>query len=178
MAIRKQTVLKKGQTGFTTWLFIIVILLTFSIFFLVLRKSWSEIQTPLNEGLTNAMPSDTSVNVTEILDQTAGISTTFDLLFPFIIIGLFGFVMIGAGAYLGHPIMIFVGIIMMAVLVMLGAVYANVYDSISSSDEFSDAKSFLGIQDKFMQYLPYIVVFMIIGIAVAVIMAKGGGSSL
>lgn len=177
MGIRKQGILKKGQTGFVTWLFIIVILLTFSIFFLVLKKTWGEVRVPLEEGLNSAMPSN-GINITEVLDDTSGISTTFDLLFPMIIIGLFGFVMIGAGAYLGHPIMIFVGIIMMAVLVMLGAVYANVYNAISSSDEFSDAKTSLGIQDKFMQYLPYIVLFMVVGIAIAVIMARGGSSSL
>ncbi len=171
--------IKKSQ-DFTSFFFVIVVLLTFALFFIVLNKVWSEVKDPLDEGLQSAMPSDTSVNITETLDDISSGTLLFDKLIPFILIGLFAFVLITAGAYMNHPIMIFVGIILFGVVILLAVIYSNLYDSITSTPEFASTKAEMGIQDKFMQYLPMIVFLMAIGIGAAIIWSRksGGGGGL
>jgi hypothetical protein len=167
--------IKKAQ-DFTSFFFVIVIMLTIALFLLILNKVWNEIKNPLDEGLQSAMPSDTSVNITETLNKTSSSGLMFDKLIPFIIIGLFAFVLITAGAFMQHPIMIFVGIIILGVAILIAVVYSNLYNSISSTDEFSFVKSQMGIQDLFMHYLPVIIFVMAIGIGAAIIWSKKGGS--
>jgi len=176
--IRKKIKVKKAQ-DFTSFFFVIVVLLTIVLFLLVLNKVWADVRTPLNEGLQSAMPSDTSVNITETLDKTSSSGLLFDKLIPFIIIGLFAFVLIIAGSFMQHPIMIFVGVIILGVAIVIAVIYSNLYNSISSSTEFTTTNSQMGIQSKFMQYLPLIIFIMAIGIGAAIIWSRGkGGGSL
>ena len=167
---------KKAQ-GFIEFFFVIIFLLALCLVIVVLNKAWSEVKDPLNEGLTSAMPDDTSVNITETLDQTSGSTLMFDKLLPFILIGLFGFMLMMAGGFMNHPIMIFVGIIILGVALMVAGIYSNIYNSITESDEFSDTKADLPIQDKFMQYLPVIVFLIAIAIFVAILWNKKGGGT-
>ena len=156
--------LKKSQ-GFEAWFFVIIVLLAFSLFFLILNKVWGDIKDPLDEGLTSAMPDNSPVNVSTTLGQVTGAGLQFDKLIPLLLIGLFGFVLLSAGAIVKHPIMIFVGIIILGVVVLIAVV-------------FSSTKAQLTIQDKFMQYLPTIVILMAVGITVAVLYSRssmGGG---
>ena len=173
----KKPKIKKSQ-GFEAWFFVIVILLAVGLFLLILNKVVVEIKTPLDEGLQSAMPDNPSVNITKTLDQTSGAGLMFDKLLPFLIIGLFGFILIMAGAIIKHPIMIFVGIIILGVVITLAVVYSNIYNDISSTSEFASTKALMPIQDKFMQYLPIIVFIMAIGITAAIIWSrKSGGYS-
>jgi len=167
---------KKSQ-DFVGFFFVIAILLTATLFMLILNKVWGDVKTPLAEGLNSAMPADSSVNITRTLDQTSSGTLMFDKLMPFILIGLFAFVLIIAGSFMQHPIMIFVGIIIMAVAILLAVIYSNVYNSISSTTEFATTKANMGIQDKFMQYLPVIIFIMVIGVGSAIIYSRKGGSS-
>jgi len=165
------------KNGFEEAFFVIIVLLAIALFILVLAKVWNDVQDPLDTGLNSALPSDSSVNVTTILDNVGGTIYLFDKMLPFLIIGLFAFVLIGAGAYMQHPIMLFVGIIILGVAILLAAIYANVYQSISTSTSFTDTNANLPIQNKFMEYLPIVIILIIIGVTAAVIFAKspGGG---
>lgn len=165
---------KKSQ-GFEGWFLVIVILLTFSIFFIILNKAWGEIKSPLDEGLQSSMPADSSVNVSKVLNQTTNAGLTFDKLMPFLIIGLFAFVLILTGGIIQHPIMIFVGIIILGVVILLATVYSNMYDEITSTSEFSATKSQMPIQDKFMRYMPVIIFIMAIGVTIYIMIRKSGG---
>jgi len=169
--------LKIKKSGFEDAFFVIAFLFAVTIFVLVLAKAYGEIQQPLNEGLTNAMPADSNVNVTTTLNQLGTTIFLFDKLLPFLIIGLFGFVLMGASLYMGHPIMSFVGIIILGVAVLLAVIYANVYHQISSNPEFSDTNAQLGIQELFMKFLPYLIIAIFIAITAAVIWSRGGGAS-
>jgi len=171
--------IKKSQ-DFTSLFFVIVILLTFALFFVVLNKVWKEVQNPLDEGLQSAMPSNPSVNITQTLNATGSGTLLFDKLIPFILIGLFAFVLITAGTYMNHPIMMIVGIIIFGVAIILAVIYSNLYNSITSTTEFIDVKADMGIQDKFMEYLPMIVFLMIIaiGLGVGLWTRKQGGGGL
>ena len=169
---------KKGQ-DFLPFFFVIIILLGFALFFVVLSKVWTSVKPELNTGLQSAMPANSPVNITETLDKTGSTIFTFDKLIPFIIIGLFAFVLITAGMVMNHPIMIVVGIIVFGVAILIAVIYANIYNNITESDEFSSTKAQFGIQDKFMQYLPFIIFIMGIGITAAIIWSrKGGGGSI
>jgi hypothetical protein len=165
---------KKSQ-GFVVWFFVIVSLLAFSLVFLILNKTWDSIKEPLDTGLTSAMPDDPSVNVSEILDQTTSTNRAYDKLMPFLLIGLFAFVLITAGTIMDHPIMIVVGLIILGVVIFLAVIYANLYNEISATSEFASTKANLPIQDKFMEYLPFIIFIMAIGIGAAILWSKKGG---
>ena len=176
--IKRSLKVKKSQ-DFIGFFFVIAILLTVCLVLLILNKVWGDISTPLEEGLNSAMPDDSSVNISKTLEQTTSSGLVFDKLLPFVLIGLFAFVLIIAGSFMQHPIMIFVGIIIMGVAVLLAVVYSNVYNSISSTTEFADTKADMAIQDKFMQYLPAIIFIMVIGVGAAIIYSRrGGGGAL
>jgi len=93
---------------------------------------------------------------------------------PFILIGLFAFVFIGTAIYFNHPIMIFVGIIILGVAILLGVVYSNVYHQISASDEFSSVNAELSLQEQFMKFLPFIILLIFIAITGAIIYLRQG----
>jgi hypothetical protein len=177
MKLRSIIKVKKSQ-DFTSFFFVIVVLLAISLALLILNKVWRDIKTPLNEGLQSAMPSGSSVNITKTLDSVSSTGLLFDKLLPMVIIGLFAFVLIIAGSFMQHPIMIFVGILILGVAILLAVIYSNLYNSISSTDEFAATKADMGIQDKFMQYLPVIIFIMAIGIGAAIIWSKRSGGSL
>lgn len=166
MHIRKQ--------GLEDIFFVIIILIAVALFTVILGKVWSDIRTPLETGLDSALPEDTGgFNLTQTLDQTTGSTRLFDKLLPFIIIGLIGFIMITASIIFQHPIMLFVGIIVLAVAVILAGVYSNVYEAITDTAEFSSTSSEFGITSLFMQHLPKIaiILFVIIG---AVLWGRSG----
>lgn len=175
MVCRRSIIQIKKSQDLTGTFFVIVIMLAFALVFLVLNKVWKDVKSPLDEGLQSAMPDDTSVNITKTLDKVSSTGLLFDKLLPMIIIGLFAFVLIIAGSFMQHPIMIFVGVLILGVAIILAVIYSNVYNSISSSDSFASTKADMPIQDKFMQYLPIIIVIMVIGIASAIAWSKRGG---
>jgi len=165
----------KRKSGFEDAFFVMAVLFTIAIFVLILVKSWTEMRTPLEEGITGALPDGSDVNVTKTFDTITSTTTLLSTLLPFILIGLFAFVFIGTAIYMNHPIMLVVGIIILAVAIMLGAIYANIYHQISSSDEFTETNEQLPIQELFMQYLPYIILLIFIAIIIAIIFLRGQG---
>jgi len=173
-----QTLTKKSQLGFVSWFFVIVILLAVALFLLVLNKTWSEIKTPLGEGLNNSVPIGDRATISTVLNKTGSSTQSFDKLIPFLIIGLFAFVMILAGSIMKHPIMIFVGLIIMAIIILLAVIYSNLYGNIAGTDAFTDTNDTLPIQNTFMHYLPYIIFIMAIAIGVSLLWRGQSGGGL
>lgn len=167
---------QKNKGNFVAWFFVIVVILTFSIFMLVMNKAWGEIETPLAEQLEENMPDDSPVNVTEILGKVGDTERNLSNLLPFLIIGLFAFVLIGAGSLMKHPVMIFIGIIVLGVCILIAVIFSNVYTQISDTEQFADTKADLGIQNKFMDYLPTIIFIMALGIFIAMLYGKSQGA--
>jgi len=170
---------KRGN--FVAWFFVIIVILTFCIFALVLNKTWSSMEAPLAEQFSENIPTDnTDVNITKILGQVGSTTVNFSKLLPFLLIGLFAFVLIGAGAIMKHPIMIFVGLIVLGVIILLAVVFSNVYSGISESEGFTETNSKLGLQGTFMNYLPTIVVLLALAVFGAILYGKsqGGGGQL
>jgi len=163
----------KRKSGFEDAFFVIAVIFTISIFILILAKSWGEMRTPLEEGITGALPSGSDVNVTKTFDNITSTTSLFSTLLPFILIGLFAFVFIGTAIYMNHPIMLVVGIIILAVAILLSSIYANIYHQISESDEFAATNDELPIQEIFMQYLPFIIMLIFIAIIISIIFLRG-----
>jgi hypothetical protein len=168
---------KKAQ-GFEAWFFVIVALLAIALFLLVMNMTWSKVKPVLEDGLNGAMPEGSGGNVSTVLDQTSSSGLLFDKLIPFLIIGLFAFILIMAGTIIKHPIMIFVGIIILGIVILVAVIYSNIYNNISETTEFEDTKTNMPIQDKFMRYLPVIVFIMAIGIIAGIVYSRSGGSSV
>ena len=170
------TTIKKAQS-FESWFFVIVVLLAFSLFFIVLNYTWGQVSPELEAGLNSSIPAgETSINLTKTMEQTTGAGLAFDKLIPFVLIGLFAFVLIMAGGIMKHPVMIFVGIIILAVVILLAVVYSNLYNEITSTTEFASTKADMPIQDKFMQYMPFIVFIMGIAITAGILWSRKGGA--
>jgi len=167
---------KKAQ-GFEAWFFVIVALVAVALFLLIMNMAWGKVKPVLEEGLNGAMPEGSGGNVTTILNQTSSSGLMFDKLIPFLIIGMFAFILILAGTIIKHPVMIFVGIIILGVVILLAVVYSNIYNNISSSDEFADTKAAMPIQDKFLHYLPVVVFIMAVAIIAGIVYSKSGGST-
>lgn len=168
---------KRGQGGFIAWFFVIVVLFAFAIFFLVLNKTWGEVQPRISDAVSDSLQGvdQSGVNVTRVLDKTGSSTRSIDSLMPFIIIGLFAFVLIAAGGIMRSPIMIIVGIIVIGVVILLGVIYSNIYNDIASSDQFADTREDSAITDLLMRYMVVIVFIAAIAVAIAVVLRGSGG---
>ena len=167
----------KKKSGFEDMFFVIVVLFVVIIFLLILAKSWGEIRNPLNEGLTNSMPANSPVNVTTTLDQVGSSTILIGKLMPMLLIGLIGFVLLGASVYMRHPIMMVVAVILISVAILLAVIYANVYHSIASSDSFSSTTSDFAIPDKIMEFLPSIILVIFVGAVSVTLWLKSQGGA-
>lgn len=167
--------IKNKRGNFVAWFFVVVVIMAFSIFALILNKSWNEIETPLAEALEDQMPDDSPVNVTDILTGVGDTNENFSAMIAFLIIGLLGFIMITAGALIRSPVMIFVGIIVFGVLFLVAVVFSNVYVEIAESEGFAQENEDLVIQGTFMDYLPVIAFFIAIGVVVFILYGKSAG---
>lgn len=172
----KKIIIRKNQ-GFEALFIALIILFAFALVFLIINKAWKSMRPELESGLSSAIPQNSGYNISETLDKTSSSTSSFGKLIPFLIIGLFAFVMILGGTIMRSPIMIIVGIIVLGIIITLSVIYSNVYSEISDSDSFSDVKSDSAIQNKFMQYLPVIVFLLALAIALAALWLRSGGSS-
>lgn len=180
MAVLRKIRIKKS--GFEDAFFVIAVLIAISIFVLVLAKAWDSMSEPVAESIKSTLPDDSGLNttITNTFDKIGSTTILFNKLLPFLIIGLFAFVFIGTAIYFQHPIMIFVGFVVLGVAVLLAMIYSNIYTEISTNSEFATANSDLSIQGLYMKNLPYIVIIMFIGITAAIIYFRksGGGTPI
>lgn len=167
---------KKAQTagGFIAWFFVIIVLLAAAIFFLIMNKVWGEVSPNLESALNESVPESDRETVINTLDDTSSGVTLFDKLFPFLLIGLIGFVLVLAGSMMDSPVMLFVGFIIMAVVVFIAVIFANIYNDISTSEQFTETNDQLPIQNKFMEYLPTLGFLLAIGVGIAIMVRRSG----
>ena len=172
MELLRPIKINKRKSGFEDAFFVMAVLFTIAIFILILAKVWNDIKDPLDEGISGSFNS-TDLNVTQNFDRITSTINLFGSLMPFLLIGLFAFVFIGTSIYMKSPVMIVVGIIVLGIAILLGSIYANIYHQISGSDEFTEANDALPIPELFMQYLPFIILLLFVGITIAIIFLRG-----
>jgi hypothetical protein len=154
--------------------FVLVVLLGLALFFVVLGNV-SDIITPKITTALSGASDQTIVNVTTILEQSSGTTRQYNTLFPFIFIGLLGFALFAGGFVGDSPLMIFLGVIVVGVAVLLGVVYANIFQEISTSENFASTNADFPILNYFMQYLPFIIFIVAFAVVIFVLVRKGGG---
>ena len=163
---------KRGGMEDTFW--VIAVLFGMAIFFIILAFTWNQISPKLNDGLDNAMPAD-GVNITRTLEQTSDSTTIYNGLFPLIIIGLFSFTLISAFYMNSHPIFCFIGLLLLGVALIFGAIFSNVYQQISDNDQFQETTEDFGIIDLFMKNIPLFVLITFATIGIILWSKFGGG---
>ena len=176
MELRK---IKIRNSGIEDLFWLVAVLFAVAIFFVILYFVWGRVSPKIDEGLSGVMPND-GVNVTQTLNKTTTSITRFNTLFPLILIGLFAFVIMSAFFLESHPIFFWVGLILLGVALIFGAVFSNVYKQITENDEIAAAGAEFGVVNLFMKYLPLFVllVFVVIGIVLWSKFTGGSGGGL
>ena len=149
---------KKGQLGAYEIFFALTMLFGIAIFIVVLSHSWGEISPNLEDALNSANPgSGTTFNFTTMNSKVTGGVTLFNLMYPFILLGLIVFCLISAFLAKDHPAFLFVSLIILAVAILLGAVFSNTYQALITGTGLESSADAFGITKLFMKNLPIII---------------------
>lgn len=167
---------KRGQTDFISLFFVLMVLFGVAIFSLVLYNAYDEnIKDKLNDALTSSTPVDANANITKILGQTSGGIRMLNPLFPLLLVGLFGFGLTMAILGKSHPVFFFVGLTILAVSLILAAIFANTYEAISENTNFASSASEFGIMTFVMGNLPLVIFILFIAISFVLYGMRGAG---
>ena len=169
---------KKSFVDFTGLFFALAVIFGIAIFFMILGFTYTQIKPKLNDGLVGYKDQEAGSNVTAILDKTGDSIKRFNIYFPLLLIGVFAFVMIIALSGQSHPAFLFIGIIILAVALILGAVYANVYDDIASTDTFASTSADFNIMGTFVRNLPMVILILFVAIAIVLYARSGGAQAM
>jgi len=167
--------IRKSFEDFTSLFFALAVIFGIAIFFIVLSYTYDRVEPKLEEGLSGAATPEAGSNSTGILSKTGNSIRKFNVLFPFLLIGVFGFVMVSALMARSHPAFLFIGLIVLGVVLILGAIFSNVYEELSSHPEFASTDANFGIMGLFLSNLPIVLLILFVGIAI-ILYTKGGGS--
>lgn len=179
MGVLKPITKKRAQVDFISLFFAIAILFGLAVFAVILYNAYNDnIKDNMNEALTSSTDVDENANVTKILDQTGSGIGKLNPLFPLILVGVFGFVLVMALMSKSHPAFLFIGLIVLAVALILAVTYSNVYESIAATDNFSETTDEFSVIGFFMGNLPAIIfiLFIIIAVVLYALPKTPGGS--
>lgn len=164
---------KKRNSEFGDIFLVMVIIFGVALFIIILAYAYGQIEPKINQGLISSKPAEAGKNVTEILSKTSTSLTMINALFPLLIVGLFGFVMISALFLRSHPAFFFIGIMILGVALILGAVYSNVYQEISENQNFNSTSNDYNIMGLFMKNMPVIIMIFFVAMAVVIWTRRG-----
>ena len=168
---------RKRNSEFGDLFLVMVIIFAVAIFLIILSHAFSEVKPKLNDALINSKSSESGKNVTLILDQSSTAVTRFNVLYPLLIVGLFGFVMVSAMFLSSHPAFFFIGIVILGVALILGAIFSNIYGNIIETESFSATSNDFNIVELFMKNLPVIILLFFVAMAIVLWVKRGGGPS-
>ena len=157
---------KQRNSEFGDIFLVMAIILGVAIFIIILSLAFSRIEPKMNEALTSSKAAEAGANVTKILGQTSTSLTRINLLFPLLIAGLFAFVMISALFLKSHPAFFFIGLIILAAALTLGAIYSNVFGNITEKEQFASTVADFNIMQLFMENLPIIILLFFVAMAI------------
>lgn len=157
---------RKNFTDFIGLFFAIAMIFGIAIFFIILSNAYSDnIKPQFESAITTSTPVDSNANVSKILDQTDNGIGRFNVLFPFLLVGIFGFVMVTALFARSHPAFFFIGLIILGVSLILAAIFSNVYENLTDQPEYSNAADTFNIQGLFLNNLPIMILILFAAIA-------------
>lgn len=170
----------KGQLGFDMIVFAMAFLFAAGLFIFILVYAWGQVSPSLETVINNAIPDgQATYNISKTNDQLDTGINLFNILFPLIVVGLFLMALVFAFFTQESPIFLFIAFILLGVVVIVGVVFANVYQNITSTTEFADTADQLNVIEVFMHYLPGImVVLTIVTMVILFGLGRGGSSGL
>jgi len=167
---------RNAQTDYVGLLLALAIIFGCAIFFVILYSAYNNhIKDNLNTALTKSTPVDASANVTKMLEDTSSGISRFNPLFPLLIVGIFGFVLVMALMSKSHPAFLFIGLVVLGVVLLLAAIYSNVFTSITTHAEFNDTANDFSIIAIFLENLPIIILLLFVAIAIVLYVLPSGG---
>ena len=169
---------KNSFTDFTSLFFAIAVIFGVAIFFIILSYAYSQIQPKINEGLTSSVTPEEGKNVTEILQQTDSSIGRINVLFPLLLIGVFGFVLVTALLGQSHPVFFFIGLIVLGVALILAAIYSNFYETLTDNNDFTSTADKFNIMGLFLDNLPSVVLVIFVAIGVILYIKSGGSQGM
>lgn len=175
---RKKIKHRNSFTDFTGLFFALAVIFGVAIFFIILSYAYGKVEPRLNEGLSNAATPEEGKNVTEILEKTGTALTRFNPLFPLLIVGVFGFVLVMALMGRSHPVFLFIGLIVLGVALILAAIYSNFYETLTENPEFASTAADYNIMSIFLDNLPVVVLILFVAIGVIIYLKSGGSQGI
>lgn len=173
--IKNKKKIKERNSEFGDIFLVMAIIFGVAIFIIILAFAYSQIEPKMNDALANSTAPEAGKNVTEILGQTSTSLTRINVLFPLLIAGLFGFVMISAMFLRSHPAFFFIGLMILGAALILGAIYSNVFQELSTNEQLQATTSDFNIMELFMKNLPLIIMLFFVAMAVILWARKGSG---
>ncbi len=157
---------KQRNSEFGDIFLVMVIIFAVAIFIIILAFAFSQIQPKMSTALTTSTPEETNANVTKILGQSAISLTRINILFPLLIAGLFGFVMISALFLKSHPAFFFIGLLILAAALVIGAIFSNVFGNLIQKEQFIETAADFNVMGLFMKNLPVIILLFFVAMAI------------
>jgi len=173
------TSIRNKRGNFEQTIFALVMILSICLFLFFLVFFAQETLPKISSALTDSTPAEAGRNVTEILDKTETSTERFDNWIPLLLVGIFGYLFVTLFFVKSHPMLFFIGLIVLGVALILAAVYSNIYEELKDKPQFSDVEAEMTISGILMSYLPQIifVVFILTALIIWVLNrgSAGGG---
>lgn len=152
---------KKGQLGMQQIFFVMAFLFATAIFIVILYYVWGQIATPFEEAVNSVLPEgETTYNVSIMNSAVSGGASMFNVMFPFLILGLIIMSIVFAFNTESHPMFFFISIILLIVAIILAVVFSNVFQQITETTALNDASQEFNITRLFLKNFPIIIVIV------------------
>ena len=167
---------RNSQTDYVGLFMALAIIFGCAIFFVILYSTYDgHIKDKMNTALTSSTPVEANANVTKMLESTSSGLSKFNPLFPFLIIGIFGFVLVMALMAKSHPAFLFIGLVVLGVVLLLAAVYSNVFEAITDNPEYNNTADSFSVIAILLNNLPIIILLLFVVIAIILYVLPSGG---
>ena len=171
---------KKGATELADVFYVIVFLFSAALLIFILYFVYQQIKEPVQSALVSGVnvgsQAELNASLTTMSGQTIGGVGMFNILFPFILLGLIAMVAVSAFFIDSHPIFFIVSLIILGVVILISVVFSNIFQTITTDDSFGDTSTHFNIMNLFMKNLPFIAVIVIVIVAI-IIWGRPSGSS-
>lgn len=152
--------IKKDKKGIVDMISGVVSMFVFAIVVLIMFKIIISIQEPLDQsGLNNSVS-------TEILEQGKQSFTRFDAMYPFMMVGLTIAGIITGFLTRMFPVFLIVTIFISAIIIILSAVFSNVYMEISNTTHMANVTAELTFMPLILSRFPFYVSIMLTAVSI------------
>lgn len=170
--------IKKGQSGLEEIFYVLAYMFAAAIFVFIIYFVYQQIKDPVDTAITDVLPAgEQSFNATIIANQTTGGLGLFNVLYPFLLMGLIIMCVVSVFFIDSHPVFFFISLIVLGVVILLGIVFSNIYQQITTDSQFGNTSTNFSVINIFMKYLPWVIAVIVIVVMIVLFGRPGGGST-